>query len=212
MGLINCPINKIEIFGNKFFGTTEFLAKKEGVLGKEVMLLYNKQLSVSPITTHIKLKKVSRNISKKKIVDKLITINKFFLKKLKMKPKIGILGLNPHNDEFRKNSEERKFIIPAIKQLRKKRVSVEGPLSPDAAFLDFKKKGFNVLVGMYHDQVLSPFKLLFKFDAINITLGIPYIRISPDHGTGKNLIKKNLANPKSLMECIKFFNNRNVKT
>ena len=58
---------------------------------------------------------------------------------------------------------------------------------------------------MYHDQVLSPFKLLFKFDAINITLGIPYIRISPDHGTGKNLIKKNLADPKSLMECIKFF-------
>ena len=212
LGLINCPINKIEIFGNKFFGTTEFLAKKEGILGREVMLLYNKQLSVSPITTHIKLKKVSRNISKKKIVDKLITINKFFLKKLKMKPKIGILGLNPHNDEFRKNSEERKFIIPAIKELRKKRVSVEGPLSPDAAFLDFKKKGFNVLVGMYHDQVLSPFKLLFKFDAINITLGIPYIRISPDHGTGKNLIKKNLANPKSLMECIKFFNNRNVKT
>ena len=212
LGLINCPINKIEIFGNKFFGTTEFLAKKEGVLGREVMLLYNKQLSVSPITTHIKLKKVSRNISKKKIVDKLITINKFFLKKLKMKPKIGILGLNPHNDEFRKNSEERKFIIPAIKQLRKKRVSVEGPLSPDTAFLDFRKKGFNVLVGMYHDQVLSPFKLLFKFDAINITLGIPYIRISPDHGTGKNLIKKNLANPKSLMECIKFFNNSNVKT
>jgi 4-hydroxythreonine-4-phosphate dehydrogenase len=65
---------------------------------------------------------------------------------------------------------------------------------------------------MYHDQVLSPFKLLFKFDAINITLGIPYIRISPDHGTGKNLIKKNLANPKSLMKCIKFFNNKNVKT
>ena len=212
LGLINCPINKIEIFGNKFYGTTEFLAKKEGVLGRDVMLLYNKQLSVSPITTHIKLKKVSRNISKKKIVDKIITINNFFLKKLKMKPKIGILGLNPHNDEFRKNSEERKFIIPAIKQLRKQRVSVEGPLSPDTAFLDFKKKGFNVLVGMYHDQVLTPFKLLFKFDAINITLGIPYIRISPDHGTGKNLIKKNLADPKSLMECIKFFNNSNVKT
>jgi len=212
LGLINCPINKIDIFGNKFFGITEYLAKKEGVLGREVMLLYNKQLSVSPITTHIKLKKVSQNISKKKIIDKLITINKFFLKKLKIKPKIGILGLNPHNDEFRKNSEERKFIIPAIKQLKKKRVLVEGPLSPDTAFLDFKKNGFNVLVGMYHDQVLSPFKLLFKFDAINITLGIPYIRISPDHGTGKNLIKKNLANPKSLMECIKFFNNRNVKT
>ena len=67
---------------------------------------------------------------------------------------------------------------------------VDGPISPDTAFLNYKKKGFNVLVGMYHDQVLSPFKALFGFDAINITLGLPFIRISPDHGTGKDIIKK----------------------
>ena len=176
-----------------------------GVLGKEVMLIYNKELSVAPITTHMKLKDVSRNLSKKKIVDKLITINKFYIKNFKIKPKIGILGLNPHNDEFRKSSEEKNIIIPAIKELKNKKISVYGPLSPDTAFLNYKKNGFEVLVGMYHDQVLSPFKALFKFDAINITLGIPFVRISPDHGTGSDIIGKKLANPTSLLKSIKFF-------
>ena len=211
LGFINCPINKKETFGNKKFGITEFLGKKLGVLGKEVMLIFNKELAVAPITTHIQLKKVSSNISKKKIVDKLITINKFYSNNLKIKPKIGILGLNPHNDELRKMSEENKIILPAIKLLKKKKISVYGPLSPDTAFVDFKKKGFNVLVGMYHDQVLSPFKALFKFNAINITIGIPFIRISPDHGIGSDIVGKNIANPTSLIESIKFFK-KNDKT
>ena len=212
LGFINCPINKKETFGNKKFGITEFLSKKLGVVGKEVMLIYNKELSVAPITTHIELKKVSANLSKRKIVDKIITINNFYLKNFKIKPRIGLLGLNPHNNELRKDSEEKKFIIPAIKNIRKRKISVYGPLSPDTAFLNFKKKGFDVLVGMYHDQVLSPFKALFKFKAINITLGIPFIRISPDHGTGNDIVGKNLADPTSLLESIKFFKNKNVKT
>ena len=212
LGFINCPINKKETFGNKKFGITEFLGKKLGVLGKEVMLIYNKELSVAPITTHIELKKVSTSLSERKIIEKLITINKFYLKNFKIKPKIGLLGLNPHNNELRRYSEERKIIIPAIKKLRKKRISIHGPLSPDTAFLNFKKKGFHVLVGMYHDQVLSPFKALFKFHAINITLGIPFIRISPDHGIGNDIVGKNLADPTSLLESIKFFKNKNVKT
>tara|TARA_Y100000590_G_scaffold470229_1_gene662936 strand:+ start:14509 stop:15483 length:975 start_codon:yes stop_codon:yes gene_type:complete len=212
IGIVNCPINKKETFGKNFFGVTEFLAKKEGVLGQEVMLIYNKELSVSPVTTHIKLKKVPSSISKKKIIKKLLTINNFFLKNLGIKPKIGVLGLNPHNDELRTDSEEKKFIVPAIKELKKKKVSVDGPLSPDTAFLNYKKDGFNVLVGMYHDQVLSPFKTIFKFKAINLTLGIPYIRVSPDHGVGKNILRKNLANPESLINAIKFFNNKNAKT
>ena len=212
LGLVNCPINKKEIFGNKSYGVTEFLGKKLGVLGKEVMLIYNKELSVAPITTHVRLKKISTNLSRQKIIDKLVTINKFYLKNLKIKPKIGILGLNPHNDELRIDSEEKKIIIPAIRRLRSRKISVHGPLSPDTAFLNFKKKGFHVLVGMYHDQVLSPFKALFKFEAINITLGLPFIRISPDHGTGNDIIRKNLADPTSLLESIKFFRNKNVKT
>ena len=117
------------------------------------------------------------------------------------------MGLNPHNNEFLKGSEERKIIIPAVKKLKKMRINIYGPLSPDTAFLNFQKIGFKVLVGMYHDQVLSPFKALFKFNAINITLGLPYIRISPDHGVGKMMIRKNSANPDSLIESIKFFDN-----
>ena len=108
-------------------------------------------------------------------------------------------------------SEENKIILPAIKSLKKKKISVYGPLSPDTAFVDFKKKGFKVLVGMYHDQVLSPFKALFKFNAINITIGIPFIRISPDHGIGSDIVGKNIANPTSLIESIKFFK-KNDKT
>ena len=176
------------------------------------MLIFNKKLSVSPITTHIKIKNISKSISKKRIINNVVTINKFFFDKLKFKPKIGILGLNPHNNEFKKNSEELKIIIPAIKFLKKKRILVYGPLSPDTAFLNLKKNKFDVIIGMYHDQVLSPFKAIYKFKAINITLGIPsFIRVSPDHGVGKDIIRKNLANPESLIETIKFFDNKNVK-
>jgi len=210
-GFINCPINKRETFGNNFIGITEFLAKKERVFGKEAMIIYNKNLSVCPITTHIRVARISKQISKKLIVNKLMTVNKFFVKKLKYKPKIGLLGLNPHNDELRKNSEEKKIIIPVIKKLKKKKIFVHGPLPGDTAFVNTRKDKFDIIVGMYHDQVLSPFKALYKFNAINITLGLPYIRISPDHGIGRNIIKKNIANPKSLLEAIKFFKNTNVR-
>ncbi len=210
-GLINCPINKRETFGNNFIGITEFLAKKEKVFGKEAMIIYNKNLSVCPITTHIKVKKVSKQISKKMIINKLTTINHFFSKKLRHKPKIALLGLNPHNDELRKNSEERKIIIPVIKKLKRKNISIYGPLPSDTAFINPKKDKFDIIVGMYHDQVLSPFKALYKFDAINLTLGLPYLRVSPDHGVGRDIIRKKIADPKSLLESIKFFKNINVK-
>ena len=203
-GFINCPINKFETFGLRTMGITEFLAKKEKVLGKEAMLIYNKSLSVSPITTHIKIKNVSKKITKKIIIDKSLTINNFYKKRFNIKPKIGLLGLNPHNFEFRKGSEESKTIIPAIKTLKKNKVFVYGPISGDTAFNNQSKKKYDVIIGMYHDQVLSPFKALYNFDAINVTLGLPYIRVSPDHGTGEDIIKKNLANPKSLIQCIKF--------
>ena len=125
---------------------------------------------------------------------------------------LGRLFIYFKEAELKKNSEERKVIIPAIKKLKKQKISVEGPLSGDTAFLNFKKNKFDVLVGMYHDQVLSPFKTLYRFDAVNVTLGLPYIRVSPDHGTGKDIIRKNLANPKSLLQSIKFFKNINVRT
>ena len=81
-------------------------------------------------------------------------------------------------------------------------IRVKGPISADTAFVNFNKKGINVLIGMYHDQVLGPFKALYKFNAINITTGLPFLRISPDHGTSKDIIKKNQADPTSLINAI----------
>jgi len=93
-----------------------------------------------------------------------------------------------------------------LKTIKKSRIKVIGPISPDTGFMLYKRYKFDVILGMYHDQVLSPFKALFEYNAINITLGLPYIRISPDHGVAENIIGKNKASPKSLIESIKFFN------
>ena len=200
-GIINCPINKKNLFKNKNQGVTEFLAKKNKVFNSELMVIYNKNLSVVPITTHIKLKNVSKFIKKDFLSKKLITLNKFFIKYLKKTPKIGVLGLNPHNLELKKNSEEIKVIIPTIKLL-KKSMKVSGPYPSDTVFLKDNLKKFDVIVGMYHDQVLSPFKALYGFDAVNITFGLPYIRMSPDHGIAEDKIKLNVSNPQSLNKCI----------
>ncbi len=201
-GIINCPINKNLL--KKNIGVTEYLAKKCKIYnGSEVMLIHNKKISVTPITTHIDIKNVSKSIKIKNIVNKSLTIEKWFKKNFNIKPKIGILGLNPHNSEMKKKSEEKAVIIPAILKLKRKRLNVKGPLVSDSIFInDFKK--FDVIIGMYHDQVLSPFKAIFKFNAINITLGLKYFRASPDHGTAFNIIKKSKANETSLLNCIKF--------
>ena len=172
------------------------------------MIIYNKKLSVCPVTTHIKIKNISKNLSVKKIYEKVITINKFYLEKFRFKPKICVLGLNPHNYELLNDSEEKKIIVPAIKILKKKGINVKGPIPSDTAFIN--SKSYNILIGMYHDQVLGPYKTIFNFNAINITAGLPYIRVSPDHGTGKDIVKKNLASPLSLIESIKFFKAVNV--
>ena len=170
------------------------------------MMIGNRNLSVSPITTHLDVKDVSRNLRKDIIINKVKTINKWFTRENKKKPKIAILGLNPHNGELRKDTEEKKLIIPAITKLKKAGVRIYGPYVADTIFINDYKK-FNVIVGMYHDQVLAPFKALYKFDAINFTLGLKYLRASPDHGVASDLIFKNNANPLSLIKCIEFINN-----
>ncbi len=205
-GVINCAINK-ELLNLPNVGVTEFLASKSGIKHDSVvMLIKNKNLGVVPLTTHIDVKNISKSINKKVIIGKILTIHNWYLKKFKRKPKIAILGLNPHNSEFKSGSEEMRIIMPAISFLKKKGVEIKGPYASDTLFINEYKK-FNIIVGMYHDQVLTPFKTLFKFDAINITLGLKYIRVSPDHGTAVHLIKKKIANPLSLINCINFLNN-----
>ena len=201
--MINCPISKKLLKKNKI-GVTEFLAAKCNVeRNAEVMLIGNKKLSVSPLTTHIDINEVSKKINFSLITKKIQTINYWLKKRLKRKPRIGVLGLNPHNAELRKNSKEKKIIIPAIIKLKRIGINVKGPLTSDTIFMG-EHKNYDVIVGMYHDQVLSPFKSIYKFDAINITLGLKYLRVSPDHGTAINLIGKNRANPTSLIKCIEF--------
>ena len=204
ISLINGPINKKKILKDKFLGITEYLDNKTKSKGKVAMLIYNKDLSVSPITTHLPLKKVHKFINKTKIVNHVKLINKFYQKKFKKKPNIGITGLNPHCESNLFPSEEDMIIKPAIKYLLKNKYNVSGPYPADTIFLKDKLKKFDVIIGMYHDQVLAPVKSIFGFRAINITLGLPFIRVSPDHGPNVEMFLKNKSNPDSLIEAIKF--------
>jgi len=201
-GLINGPISKKNFLREKYPGITEYLGDKKK--SKVAMIIYNKKLSVSPLTTHLPLKEVYKKISKKKIIDHVNLINLFYKKKLKKVPKIAITGLNPHCESNYKSSEEKNIIEPAIKYLVKKGFKVKGPFATDTIFLKENYNNFDVIVGMYHDQVLTPIKTIFGFNAINITLGLPFIRVSPDHGPNSKMLGKNKSNPQSLIEALKF--------
>jgi len=204
-GIINCAISK-NLLNKKDIGVTEFFSSKCKIKkNSEVMLIQNSKFSVSPITTHLDVKQISKNIKKDVIISKVITLNNWFKKTFKKKPRVGILGLNPHNAELRKNSEEITKIIPAINKLKNLKININGPLVADTVFVD-EYKSYDVIFGMYHDQILPAFKTIFKFDAINVTIGLNYLRVSPDHGTAKYLIGKNRANIKSFLNCIKFIN------
>ena len=204
--LINGPISKKNFLKNKFLGITEYLAK--GFNKKKIaMLIYNKELSVCPITTHLPLKQVTKKINKSIIFEKVNLINFFYKKYFGFKPKIAITGLNPHCESIEKNNEDKKIIEPAIKNLLKRKFKVSGPYSADTIFLKRNRSKFNVVIGMYHDQVLTPLKTLFEYDAINITLGLPFIRISPDHGPNEKMLGRNLSDPLSLIKAIHFLEN-----
>ena len=207
-GLINGPISKRHFLSGNFPGITEYLAYETNTKDNVAMLIYNKKLSVSPLTTHLPLKNVHKYLSKAKIVKQVKLIVNFYYKKFNKKPKIAITGLNPHCESNFETSEEKKIIIPAINYLIKNKYKVSGPFAADTIFLKEQSKNYDVIIGMYHDQVLTPIKTIFEFDAINITLGLPYIRISPDHGPNFSMLGKNISNPKSLVSALKFFDNK----
>ena len=204
---INGPISKKFFLKNKFLGITEYLAHKTKTK-KYAMLIYNKNLSVSPITTHLPLKHVAKNIKKKLILEKVKLINSFFNKNLKKKPNIAITGLNPHCESIDMFNEDQKILKPTIKHLSKLKYKIFGPFAADTIFLKKNREKFDVIIGMYHDQVLTPIKTLYEYDAINITLGLPFIRVSPDHGPNEGMLGKNLSNPLSLIRAIKFLDSQ----
>ena len=194
---LNCPIEKSIFRKNK--GVTEYVSSKNKKNG--IMMIYNEIFSVSPLTNHSKIRDLGKLISQNLIKRKVINLKKSYQRFFKKNPKIVILGLNPHLGELDQNSEEKKIIIPAINYLKRKKVQIKGPFSVDQIFLN-KKYNFDIVVGMYHDQVIGPFKTLFGFNAVNLTLGLDFLRASPDHGTAKNLINKKKGNPISLYKSI----------
>lgn len=205
--LINGPISKKYFLKKKYPGMTEYFSSKTKSLNKEVMLIYSKNLSVSPITTHLPLKKIFKKITKKKIIYHVNTINNFYLKHSKKKPKIAVTGLNPHCETISNFSEEKKILTPAINKLKKNKINISGPYPADTLFINKNIKNFDVVIGMYHDQVLTPIKTLYEFKAINITLGLPFIRITPDHGPNNQMLGKKISNPQSFVEIINFIKN-----
>ncbi len=205
IALINGPISKKHFLKKKYLGITEYISKKIKAKN-QVMLIYNDKLAVSPLTTHLPIKYVSKEIKKKKIIKNVIEIKKFYINFLNKKPKIAILGLNPHCETIDKFSEEKKIIIPAINYLKKNNLNISGPFPADTFFLKKNIIKYDVVIGMYHDQVLTPLKTLYSFNAINITLGLPFIRISPDHGPNEKMLGKNISDPSSIFYAMRFIN------
>ena len=200
---INGPISKKFFLKKKYLGITEYIAYKTRTKNF-AMLIYNKKLSVCPLTTHLPIKKVSKKINKNTIKEKVKLIDIFFKKNLKKKAKIAITGLNPHCESTDVFNEDEKIIKPVIKSLNKSNYNVSGPFAADTIFLKNNRKQYNVIIGMYHDQVLTPIKTLFEYDAINITLGLPFLRISPDHGPNEKMMGKNKSNSLSLVSALTF--------
>ena len=205
--LINGPVSKKYFLKKKYFGITEYLAYRSKSKNF-AMLIYNKDLSVCPLTTHLPIKKVSKYINKKMIKEKIKLLDTFYKKNLKQKPKIAITGLNPHCESVDTFNEDEKIIVPTVKSLIKSNYKINGPFAADTIFLKKNRSKYNIIVGMYHDQVLTPMKTLFEYNAINITLGLPFLRISPDHGPNEKMIGKNKSNPLSLIKALTFLDTK----
>lgn len=201
--IINMPLNKKKFLGNKYKGFTEFFSNQFIKKGGQSMLLFNENFSVSPVTTHIELKNVTKEITTKKLKENISNVINFYKKILKEKIQIVVLGLNPHASiDIVKKNKDKKILQPVVKFFKKKKVNIVGPISADTAFNNIKNK---VYIGMYHDQVLIPFKMINGFNGINITIGKEIIRLSPDHGTAEKIRNKNkLINNLSFLQCIKF--------
>jgi len=205
--LVTAPISKeaINLAGFNFPGHTEYLAKYTNTTDY-VMMLLNKDLKISLATRHIPLKSVPQKLKKGQLYKNMIIIidslKKLFLIK---KPRIVACGLNPHaSDNGVIGNEEGKVIRPVVEKVKAKlKMRIDGPLSADAAIYKTKQKKYDCAVAMYHDQALIPLKLYGNNTGVNMTLGLPFLRTSPLHGTAFDIAGKNLAKPDSLIAAIK---------
>lgn len=204
--IVTAPISKsaLQKAGYSWPGHTEFFAERTNTK-KFVMMMASPKLKVTLVTIHVPLKEVSKLLTEEKIID-TVKITYDSLQKwwgIKV-PRVAVCGLNPHaGEQGVLGGEEIKIIAPAIKKLSSEGYTVEGPLVPDAVFHQAYEGKYDAVVCMYHDQGLIPFKMLHFRDGVNVTLGLPIIRTSPDHGTGFDIVGKGIADPSSMKEAIR---------
>lgn len=206
--IVTSPIHKDNLFqiGFPYPGQTEFFAAKAGVpRDKVIMAMSSPKINLSLLSTHVSLYQAIKSITKDKI--KLASVLLLeFLKKIKKKSNltIAISGLNPHCGEGGNfGNEENETFIPAINELRNQELPVHGPVSPDSVFREVLLGKYDGVVASYHDQGLIPFKLVSFYSGVNVTLGLPLIRTSPDHGVALDIAGQNKADPRSLISAIK---------
>ena len=203
--IVTAPLNKeaLHLGGFKYAGHTEILADLSDTKDY-AMLLYDKKLSVIHVSTHISLLKAITGLKQERI-EKVIELANGIMKRLCVgEPRIAVAGLNPHSGEnglF--GNEEIHKIIPAIKTMKEKGINVEGPSPPDTVFLQAVNGKYDVVVAMYHDQGHIPLKLLGFNTGVNVTVGLPFIRTSVDHGTAFEIAWQGKADENSMMEAIK---------
>lgn len=202
-GIVTAPISKesCRLIDPHFVGHTEYLAKVSNA--KEfAMCFYSKFFCVTLATIHLPIHKVPIMLKRDEIASKIKLTYQFLRSVLKIsKPKIAVAALNPHGREF--GREEDKVIRPAIEKAARSGFYAEGPFPGDQVFFDAYQRRFDAVVAMYHDQGLAPFKLLAFDKGVNVTLGLPFVRTSPDHGTGFNIAYQNKADSNSFLEALK---------
>ncbi|MCW3074197.1 MAG: 4-hydroxythreonine-4-phosphate dehydrogenase [Flaviaesturariibacter sp.] len=214
-GLVTAPIHKKNVQSESFryTGHTPFLKDAAGV-PDVLMLLYADTIKVALVTEHLPVKEVAANLSKQAIIGKMKLLTQSLRKDFGIdKPKIAVLGLNPHaGDEGLIGNEEEGMIKPAIKDAKQHNVLAFGPYSADAFFARASYLQFDAVLAMYHDQGLIPFKTIAGGEGVNFTAGLPFVRTSPDHGTAFDIAGKNLADASSfttaVFECIDIINRR----
>ena len=207
-GIITLPLNKekIKSISKTFIDQTNFFMKKSNK--NTNMILYSKKIITSPITNHIPLKNISKNLTKTKMIKKITEIIRCLQKDLKIKkPVIAISGLNPHSGENGNfGKEEINIIKPAINHFKRKKINIYGPISPDSIFINQNINKYDCVITMYHDQSLIPFKIIDFNGGVNFTSCSEVIRTSPCHGTAYDIVGKNIASEKSLLNAIKLAN------
>jgi 4-hydroxythreonine-4-phosphate dehydrogenase len=202
--LVTAPINKqaMQMADFPYPGHTEYLEKMLGA--ESLMMMVSEDLKIGLVTNHIPIKDVASKITKELILKKINIMNETLIKDFdKERPTIAILGLNPHaGDGGAIGDEDEKIIKPAIIEAKKSGIMVFGPYSADGFFGSGQFKKVDGILAMYHDQGLIPFKALTFGSGVNFTAGLKYVRTSPDHGTGFDIVGKNLANPESMFTAI----------